>query len=74
VGKNKGVRYVMRTIKLKNTYICEKNNKLVHTQKGLDLVQSNVLFENKIKLLISEYRVTNSLVTYFVINKSHRLT
>lgn len=32
------------------------------------------LSENKIKLLISEYRVTNALGTQVVMNKCHRLT
>jgi hypothetical protein len=63
----------MRIITLKNTYICEKNIKLVHTQ-NLDLVHWKVLSENEIKLLISEYRVTNTLVTYLVMNKCHKFT
>lgn len=66
----------MRIKSLKNTCICGKNIKLllVHIQKGLDLVQSNILSENKLKLLISDYRVTNNLVTYLVMNKCHTLT
>jgi len=65
----------VRIIQLKNKYKCEKNVKLVHTQKGLDLLlQSDVLSENKLKQLISEYRVTNNLVTYLVPNKCYKLT